>query len=140
MSGLAAVLAGRVRPGVYQWHAAFDAADVRHTVEHAGWAFGYVDGWRGETREDFLRDVGIALAFPDYYGHNLDALNDCLRDVTTPTVLLWDGWGPFAHRDPRAFGIVLDIFGGRDPEEGDVPLSVLLRGEGPDLATVLSLD
>ncbi len=140
MSGLAAVLAGRERPGVYRWRAAFDAADVRHTVEHAGWAFGYVDGWRGETRADFLRDVGLALDFPDYYGHNLDALNDCLRDLDAPTVLLWDGWGLLARSDPRGFGIVIDIMGGRDPDDGDVPLAVLLRGDGPDLPSLSSLD
>ncbi len=33
------------------------------------------------SREDSLRAFGVALDFPDYYGINLDALNDCLRDV-----------------------------------------------------------
>ena len=44
MSGLAALLAGRVEPGTYLWHGAFEVEDVKHTVEHAGWGFGHVDG------------------------------------------------------------------------------------------------
>ncbi|MFJ2420778.1 barstar family protein [Streptomyces brevispora] len=35
--------------------------------------------WASE--QDMHRDVAAALQFPDYYGHNLDALNDCLGDV-----------------------------------------------------------
>ena len=27
------------------------------------------------------------LAFPEYYGHNLDALYDCLGDIFEPTVI-----------------------------------------------------
>jgi hypothetical protein len=37
--------------------------------------------WR--TREDALVAIGTALHFPDYYGRNLDALVDCLRDVAS---------------------------------------------------------
>jgi hypothetical protein len=36
-------------------------------------------GW--DTDEDLHRDMAAALDFPDYYGRNLDALNDCMRDV-----------------------------------------------------------
>ena len=82
MSGLAAVLAGHEKPGIHLWHGAFDVADVRHSVEHAGWGFAYVDGWtRGETKAAFLAAVGEALDFPDYYGQNFDALADCLHDI-----------------------------------------------------------
>jgi len=31
--------------------------------------------------ETFHTDVSTALDFPDYYGRNMDALNDCLYDV-----------------------------------------------------------
>jgi hypothetical protein len=32
------------------------------------------------TQADFHRDVMAALDFPDHYGHNLDAFNDCLGE------------------------------------------------------------
>ena len=82
MSGLAAVLAGHEPAGIHLWHGAFDVADVRHSVEHAGWGFGWVDGWTGaDTKPAFLAAVGEALDFPDHYGQNFDALADCLHDI-----------------------------------------------------------
>lgn len=145
MSGISGVFAGRRPPGVYRWHAAYDVSDVRHTVEHAGWRFGYVDGWLAESKAEFLDAVGVALDFPDYYGRNFDALNDCLRDLADrgdDTVLLWDGWGPFARADEQAFAVALRILTERaeavDHERGGRFL-VLLRGAGPDL-DVESLD
>ncbi len=144
MSGLAAILAGRTAPGIFRWHGAFDAADVRHTVEHAGWRFAHYDGWGAESKAEFLTGIGEALAFPGHYGHNFDALADCLQDVvagdSVGTVLLWDGWGPFARADERAFSVALSVLGTRVNAERGGPFAVLLRGEGPDTAGVPSLD
>jgi len=33
------------------------------------------------SKEHILRYLGFAMHFPDYYGCNLDALQDCLGDV-----------------------------------------------------------
>lgn len=144
MSGLAAVLAGHQPPGVHFWHGAFDVDDVRHTVEHAGWGFAHVDGWTGaDTKAAFLAAVGQALHFPDYYGQNFDALADCLRDIgrgVDGVVLLWDGWSTLARADERAFGIALGVLGARVDAERGVPFSVLLRGEGPEVPGISSLD
>lgn len=144
MSGLAALLAGRKEPGLYQWHGAFSAEDVRHTVEHAGWRFAHVDGWHGDTKKEFLEAVGEALGFPDHYGRNFDALADCLQDVragdSQGTVLLWDGWGPFARNERRAFSVALSVLGTRVNAERGGPFAVLLRGEGPEVAGLTSLD
>ncbi len=144
MSGLAALLAGRANPGIYRWHGGFDVADVRHTVEHAGWHFAYFDGWHGESKAEFLTGVGEALDFPDYYGQNFDALGDCLADVVAGDseglVLLWDGWGPFARADDQAFSVALSVLGTRVNADRGGPFAVLLRGDGPDVSGVPSLD
>lgn len=144
MSGLAALLAGHEPPGIYRWHAVYDVADVRHTVEHAGWGFAHVDGWTGaDTKAAFLAAVGDALHFPDHYGQNFDALTDCLRDIgrdVDGVVLLWDGWSTLARADERAFAVTLDVLGSRVEADRGAPFSVLLRGEGPDVAGLTSLD
>ena len=144
MSGLAALLAGRQAPGLYRWHGAFEVDDVRHAVEHAGWRFAHVDGWHEGTKAEFLRDVGTALDFPDHYGQNFDALADCLADVVAGDsegwVLLWDGWGPLAREDERAFSVALSVLGGRVNADKGGPFTVLLRGDGPDVSGVPSLD
>jgi Barstar (barnase inhibitor) len=134
MSGLAGILAHHHDSGVYRWHAAFPAHEVAHAVEHAGWKFGYVDGWHHQTRKEFLVALGDSLAFPDHYGHNLDALNDCLRDLPGNTVLLWDGWCTLARQDEEGFGKVRSILG-----QHTGTLTTLLRGDGPDV-DVPSLD
>ena len=144
MSGLAAILAGHEAPGIYQWHGAFEVADVRHAVEHAGWGFGHVDGWTaGDSKSAFLAAVGEALGFPDHYGQNFDALADCLDDIgggVAGVVLLWDGWGTLARADERAFSVALSVLGSRVNADKGAPFSVLLRGGGPEVAGLTSLD
>ena len=71
-----------------------------------------------------VREMHPALAdlldFPDYYGHNLDALNDCLSDVAEGTygvrrdarglaLVLWH-YDAFAAANGRAAFSLLDSF------------------------------
>ena len=49
-----------------------------------------------ETAQEYLREM---LEFPDYYGKNLDALYDCLGELSQKTHLIlqnWDHVAPFA--------------------------------------------
>lgn len=144
MSGLASLLSGATAPGLYRWHAAFDVDDVRHTVEHADWRFASLDGWGSESKAEFLDRISRSLQFPDWFGHNFDALADCLADVTAGdrvgTVLLWDGWGSYARAEPQAFSVSLSVLGGRVHADRGGPFAVLLRGEGPDVHGLPSLD
>jgi RNAse (barnase) inhibitor barstar len=128
LSGLAGILAHHHDPGIFRWHAAFAPDEVAHTVELAGWRFGYVDGWHHQSRAEVLAAIGDALSFAEHYGQNLDALNDCLRDLPGPTVLLWDGWGTLARSDEATFAAVTTILG-----DHAATLTTLLRGDGPDL-------
>ena len=41
-----------------------------------------IDGAAIETREQLHDALARQLSFPDYYGRNLDALFDCLTDLT----------------------------------------------------------
>jgi RNAse (barnase) inhibitor barstar len=125
MSGLAALIAGREPAGVYRWVNAADVDDLRHAVEHAGLGFAHVDGWVLPDREAVLAAFGETLAFPAWYGVNLDALADCLADVAEPYVVVWDGWSILADADPGGFRAVAEIFAERAPEAPHV--SLLLR-------------
>lgn len=134
MSGLAGLLAGHTSPGIYQWHSGLNVPDVEHAVDHAGWKFVHLDGWAVEEKETFLKSVASAFAFPDS-PENFDALSDALADVTAGdtngTVFLWDGWGPLARADERAFSVALSVLGGRVHADRGGSFAVLLRGEGP---------
>jgi hypothetical protein len=137
MSGLAGILAGHHPVGVYQWHNHLPEPEVRHAVEHAGWEYGYVDGWTHQDKHAFLEGISEGLALRDDAPSNFDAMVDRLRDLAKPTVVLWDGWGPLAREDEQAFKVALDVFverAGENPAFG-----VLLRGEGPSIS-IPSLD
>lgn len=139
MSGLAGLLAGRHQPGVYQWHAAFAPEDVRHTVERAGARFAYVDGWTHQDKREVLEAFVEALGLPDAPDDDLEALAESLRTLDgAPVVLLWDGWGPLARSDRQAFDATAGILADRASAE-HAPMTVLLRGEGPEI-DIPSLD
>lgn len=133
MSGLEAVLDGLRAPGVHRLHPSYDVGGLRPTVEQAGWRWAHLDGWTRETRVEVLDGLGEALGFPPHYGRNLDALADCLDDLSDPTVLVWEGWGAFALTDEATFAVVLEILRSRAGRRAAAAFSVLLTGAGPDL-------
>jgi len=55
-------------------------------------------------------------------------------------VFLWDGWGPFARADEQAFSVALSVLGTRVNADRGGPFAVLLRGDGPEVSGVKSLD
>ena len=69
-----------------------------------------LDGRELRDKAELLAEVGEALAFPDYYGANWDALEECLNDMSWregPVLLA------IAHADavPQAeLDTLVDIF------------------------------
>jgi RNAse (barnase) inhibitor barstar len=61
-----------------------------------------------------LSEIARELRFPEYFGKNLDALNDCLRDLEIPNegglaiVLLH--YDRFAVKNPQVVYTILDVF------------------------------
>lgn len=45
-----------------------------------------------QTKEALHAALKEGLSFPDYYGGNLDALHDCLTDVSEPTEVTFVGY------------------------------------------------
>jgi len=72
------------------------------------------------SASDMYDDVALGLNFPDYFGRNLDALNDCMRDVAsgdygwhadaTGLVIVLRAFDSFATIDRTTAQIMLDIF------------------------------
>ena len=44
------------------------------------------------SRSDLHRIFSAALSFPDHYGSNLDALHDCLTEVSDSTQIVFHSW------------------------------------------------
>jgi RNAse (barnase) inhibitor barstar len=65
------------------------------------------------SEEDMHEALASSLEFPDYFGRNLDALNDCISDIEIPEesgrVLIFHRYDMFAAKYPRAAWVILDI-------------------------------
>lgn len=79
---------------------------------------------RGTTKRELLASFADALGFPEYFGMNLDALVDSLRDVEiqTPATIVWDDAETFADADRRTYETVRQILSRHLPDEVDVLL------------------
>lgn len=51
-----------------------------------------IDGGSIFTSPDFHEAIAAALSFPAHYGKNLDALYDCLTDLSEGTHLVLRNW------------------------------------------------
>lgn len=66
-----------------------------------------------EKRAAVLAEIGRALRFPGYYGRNLDALEECLTDLSWlpegEVVLVWDGDQLLHRSDPAGYASVVEV-------------------------------
>ncbi|WP_432106228.1 barstar family protein [Streptomyces sp. bgisy091] len=94
--------------------------EATERLEERGFRVIRLEAGQWNTERDMHRAMAIALDFPDYYGHNLDAFNDCLGDVAcyggyddapegAGLVLAFTDYDRFATTCPRAAQVVLDI-------------------------------
>ncbi|MGV9453964.1 barstar family protein [Streptomyces sp. NPDC003635] len=106
---------------LYWRRSLLDAAVGR--LRERGYRVVALDAGAWTEQADMHRDVAAALDFPDYYGRNLDALNDCLRDVesyeygttrdATGLVLVFTGYDSFTRVAPDVAQALLDIVADR---------------------------
>lgn len=98
-----------------------------------------VDLSHAGSRELVLHTLGQALAFPDWYGANLDALHDCLADDEwrSPhgSIVLLNGLATLRQADPDAFATLLEVLGSAAQAAGSRhPLCLLLDAPAPSIA------
>ena len=65
-----------------------------------------LDGKRMGDREALHAELKEQLGLPDYYGENLDALNDCLGERREETLVVIRDFGDFAE-NCGAYGMKL---------------------------------
>jgi len=67
-----------------------------------------IRGWT--TEDDLFRALAQALQLPDYFGHNWDALDECLRDVDDDVVLLVHDAGNLFRDAPNVATMLVDVW------------------------------
>ncbi len=127
------------------WRDAPDADAAAELASLLDWASVLIDVPDGGGRTAFFDACAGGFGFPDYFGHNWDAFEECLEsqefdevedlDDADGLLILWSGWGDMAENEPEQFAIAIDVF--RDIlavwEEADLVARVVLVGDGPQL-------
>jgi RNAse (barnase) inhibitor barstar len=114
-----------------------DDAPIKELEELAKqytYTFFLLEGAGIQGKEQFLNRASAVFSFPDYFGNNWDAFEDCLTDMswheTDGFLILYDHFEAFAEHAPDQFKIALEIL--RDSasywRDQRKPMFVLLRG------------
>ena len=95
----------------------------------------YLDGREIRDKQSFLQKMAEVMQFPDYFGYNWDALEECITDLdwcpAARYILIYDYPEAFSKVEPEEWKIAYDIL--RSAVEywqgTDTLLEVLLIGE-----------
>lgn len=89
--------------------------EIEMAAKQAGLAVFRIDISDAGDKKAFLDRIAKALQFPDWFGYNWDALNDCLQDlewlpVRTGYVLIFEHGDLFAAGHEQDFETAIDVF------------------------------
>jgi RNAse (barnase) inhibitor barstar len=142
LSHLDDLQSGQGLPQLYRWSESLDWEFLAAAVHNGGGRAFYLDGQRMATPEMLMQEFAQVLEFPDYFGQNWDALEDCLTDLSwlegkiSHVVLAIDHWHHCASpilKDVLAQAITLWA-------DSPTPMYVLLRGDGLELQKLPLVD
>ena len=69
-----------------------------------------LDGNRMDSRSALHAELREKLNLPEYYGKNLDALNDCLGEMRERPLLVIESAGRLLETDPAYAAALLRVF------------------------------
>lgn len=105
------------KPGLYRLLLRAPAAELCGEAEAAGWRCHAVNGESIKDKAAFLATFARALHFPAYFGHNWDAFEECLNDLSWEDMaqakglaIIFDAAGSFAKASPADWAAACDIF------------------------------
>ncbi|MCC6169896.1 MAG: barstar family protein [Caldilineaceae bacterium] len=124
---------GDIAPGIYRIATAIRPAPLAAALRAQGWRVFVIDGKMIRDKASFLRAAGQALDFPAYAGHNWDAFEELVNDLSwAPArgyVILYEDAYHFAAAQPAAWQTARAVLQAAVAEwsEQQIPLVVLLR-------------
>ncbi len=93
--------------GSEQPSAEVSAEQAAEDARQRGAAAHVLDGIELDSKRTTLDGIAAVLSFPEWTGRNLDALYDCLTDLSWlpegEHVLIWSGHQMLAEHDPKAY-------------------------------------
>ena len=112
-----------------------EAKKVEALAKKAKFAFFHVDGRSVQRKEQLMNAMATALDLPEHFGHNWDALEECLMELegieAKGYVLLYDHIDGLLATHPDQFETLVEIL--RDAvgswKDDDTAMIVVLSGE-----------
>lgn len=107
---------------------------VQAAAKKAGFAYFHIEGRNIARKEQLLSHVASVMRFPNHFGDNWDALEECLTDLEwidgEGYVVYYDHIDPFLSAQPDQFETLVEIL--RDAvgswKEDGTAMIVLLSG------------
>ncbi len=113
MNELLAILERKVPPDLYYTHDSIPLTQLRQLCQAHHFTLYYLDGEHIHNKAEFLENCAEVLNFPDYFGYNWDAFEDCLTDLSpssdAPYLLFYAQPQNFVQNAPQDWQIALDI-------------------------------
>jgi RNAse (barnase) inhibitor barstar len=112
---LSELLSRRGEAGVYRLAHAHTVKEVEKAAKAAKMAFFHIEGAKIEKKTQFLNHAALALRFPEYFGNNWDAFEDCLTDLSwvdteAGYVIYFDHVDPLLEHAHAHFETLLELF------------------------------
>lgn len=137
MSKLQLALTQERTPGMYRFDSRATVEFLRNEADAAGWQLFYLDGAKVRDKKSFLAKAARALNFPAYFGHNWDAFEECVNDLSwapaSGYILLFQAPERLVKNARADWEIAVEILATaiENWNELGVPFYVLLRGMVP---------
>jgi RNAse (barnase) inhibitor barstar len=132
---LKSLLTEKKHGGVFQLTSHATHEEIEKAAKAAKFAYFHLEGKKIEKKEQFLNHASVAMHFPEYFGDNWDAFEDCLTDLSWEDdngyVILYDHYDGLASHAHGQFDTLIEIFQSAVEywEEQDKCMIVLLRGK-----------
>ncbi len=89
---------------------------AKNLSDHTKLSVYYLDSTKCKTRLMFFKEIANSLKFPDYFGHNWDALEECLSDLdwiaNNGWVLVFLNADKLLNEKTRDFKILIKLLDG----------------------------
>lgn len=128
------LLGGALPPALYTLRSRAQAPALAAALAGRGWRCFTLDGTAISSKATFLAASAAAMEFPAYFGHNWDAFEECVNDLSwAPAaghVLLYEQAARFARAQPAEWAIARSILAEAATRSAGAgtPFYVLLRG------------
>lgn len=125
---------GKLVPKVYRLETQAPKEELSDLAGQQDYRFFYLDGQGIHDGPSFIDECAKVMDFPDYFGRNWNALDECITDLewcqAKGYVLLYDGVDAFAQADPNQWAYALDTLRSAADywRKTDTPMLVLLTG------------